>query len=75
MRDSIEWCETMIRRSGLTVCKPMFAQIAEELQQLRAQRAGLLVLVRQALEYAEDEDRDLFCKRLRDAIAKAERAP
>ena len=35
-RDSIEWCEMMIQHSSLTDCKPMLAQIAEELRQLRA---------------------------------------
>jgi len=39
-RDSIEWCEMMIEHSPLTDCKPMFAQIAEELRQLRAVTAA-----------------------------------
>ena len=39
-RDSVEWCERMIEFSPLTDCKPMLAQIAEELRQLRAFRAA-----------------------------------
>ena len=40
-RDAVEWLRMMAQFSPLTDCKPHFARIADEIEQLRAEVAAL----------------------------------
>ena len=40
-RDAVEWLRMMERYSGLTDCRPHFARIADELEQVRTEIAAL----------------------------------
>ena len=40
-RDAVEWLRMMAQYSGLTDSKPHFTRIADEMEELRAEKAAL----------------------------------